>query len=155
MEEKIKKPCPVCQSKHISTNTIMPTGGCYLHCDTCGFTTPTFVNIDEAIHEWNRLAEEHITRNQTHTLVRYDSINFRPYLEGSNDQLTLSSLTMGDLLMKDLQMVLLTATREGRSVLIHPLEYAQHENVKEQKLEIVRKLSYEVLDAAPDSEEDV
>lgn len=156
MEEKIKKPCPVCQSKHISTNTIMPTGNCYIHCDRCGFTTSTYENIDKAIWVWNQLRPEITEKNKIHTIVSYQSVNHSKSLDNMPNELIEQIIQKTqDKLMSDLSKALLAAAAEGKYILMHPLTFSQHEDFINRKLEVVRKLSYEVLDDAPDSEEDV
>lgn len=156
MEEKIKKPCPVCQSKHISTNTIMPTGNCYLHCDTCGFTTSTYENINKAIWAWNQLQHEITEKNKIHTIVSCQNANISVFLNNVPNELIESIIRKSqDKLMNALSKALLAATAEEKYILIHPLTFSQHEDAINGKLEIVRKLSYEVLDGAPNSEEDV
>lgn len=147
--EIIKEPCPVCQSKNISTNTIMPVGNCYIHCDRCGFTTSIYKNIDEAITEWNHSQMVDATiRGKIHVITSYQNTNLK------NPATELIIRNSQEKLMSDLSKVLLTATTEGKYILIHPLTFSQHEDGINGKLEVVRKLSYEILDTVSICEEE-
>ena len=124
------------------------TGNCYIHCDRCGFTTSTYENIDKAIYAWNQLQQEITEKDKIHTIVSYQSANLK------NIPTELIARESQDKLMRDLSGVLLAAADKGKYILIHPLKFSQQENSINGKLEVVRMLSYEVLDAALSIEEE-
>lgn len=148
------KCCPECSSNDLSLINIVPHA--YIYCKECGYTGQLYDSRAEAISAWNEIKRKITEKGKIHTIVSYQSVNSSKHLDNMPNELKEQIIQKTqDKLMSDLSKALIVATTEGKYILIHPLTFSQHEDFISRKLEIVRRLSYEVLDGAPNSEEDV